>query len=81
MKKTFLVTGGTGFIGSNISNMLSNKGYKVLVFDNNQRGKIKRLKNRNITFINGDIRSKKSLSIAFKNIDAVIHLAYQFLPQ
>jgi len=76
MKKTFLVTGGTGFIGSNISNMLSNKGYKVLVFDNNQRGKIKRLKNRNITFINGDIRSKKSLSIAFKNIDAVIHLAY-----
>ena len=41
MKKTFLVTGGTGFIGSNISNMLSNKGYKVLVFDNNQRGKIK----------------------------------------
>ena len=58
MKKTFLITGGTGFIGSNISNMLVSKGYKVVVFDNNQRGKISRL-NNNIKFIRGDIRSKK----------------------
>ena len=42
MKKTFLITGGTGFIGSNISNMLLNEGYKV-VFDNNQRGRVSRL--------------------------------------
>jgi len=76
MKKTFLITGGTGFIGSNISNMLSSKGYRVVVFDNNQRGRIKRLNNNNIKFIKGDIRSKKNLSLAFKNIDAVIHLAY-----
>ena len=41
MKKTFLITGGTGFIGSNISNMLLNEGYKVVVFDNNQRGKVR----------------------------------------
>ena len=75
MKKTFLITGGTGFIGSNISNMLVSKGYKVVVFDNNQRGKISRL-NNNIKFIRGDIRSKKNLSSAFRNIDAVIHLAY-----
>ena len=74
MKKTFLITGGTGFIGSNISNMLVSKGYKVVVFDNNQRGKISRL-NNNIKFIRGDIRSK-NLSSAFRNIDAVIHLAY-----
>ena len=60
MKKTFLITGGTGFIGSNISNMLVSKGYKVVVFDNNQRGKISRL-NNNIKFIRGDIRSKKSI--------------------
>ena len=76
MKKKFLITGGTGFIGSNISNMLSSKGYRVVVFDNNQRGRIKRLNNNNIKFIKGDIRSKKNLSLAFKNIDAVIHLAY-----
>jgi len=75
MKKTFLITGGTGFIGSNISNMLLSEGYKVVVFDNNQRGKVRRL-NKNIKFIRGDIRSKKNLSSAFRNIDAVIHLAY-----
>ena len=75
MKKTFLITGGTGFIGSNLSNRLLIEGYKVVVFDNNQRGKISRL-NKNIKFVRGDIRSKKNLSLAFKNIDAVIHLAY-----
>lgn len=75
MKKTFLITGGTGFIGSNISNMLLTEGYKVVVFDNNQRGKVRRL-NKNIKFIRGDIRSKKNLSSALRNIDAVIHLAY-----
>ena len=76
MNKKFLVTGGTGFIGSNISNMLAEKGYKVIVFDNNKRGKINRLKNKNIKFIAGDIRDKKDLSKAFKGINAVIHLAY-----
>ena len=39
MKKKYLVTGGTGFIGSNIVNKLLLKGHKVVVFDNNQRGK------------------------------------------
>ena len=43
-KKTFLVTGGTGFIGSNISNFLFNKGYNVKIFDNNSRGSIKSIK-------------------------------------
>ena len=54
--------------------MLVSKGYKVVVFDNNQRGKISRL-NNNIKFIRGDIRSKKFI-ISLGNIDAVIHLAY-----
>ena len=49
MKKTFLITGGTGFIGSNISNMLLTEGYKVVVYDNNQRGKVRRL-SKNIKF-------------------------------
>ena len=76
MKKKFLITGGTGFIGSNISNMLANKGYDVVIFDNNKRGKIDRIKNKNIKFINGDIRIKKHLEKAFIGVDAVIHLAY-----
>lgn len=76
MKKKFLITGGTGFIGSNIANMLAEKGYRVIVFDNNKRGKTNRIKNKKIQFIRGDIRNKKQLKKAFKEIDAVIHLAY-----
>ena len=41
-KKTFLVTGGSGFIGSNISELLLKLNYKVIVYDNNFR-------NRNIS--------------------------------
>jgi nucleoside-diphosphate-sugar epimerase len=77
-QKTFLVTGGTGFIGSNISNLLVKKKYKVKIFDNNSRGKISKIQKfkKEIRFIKGDIRNKKSLFKALKNTDAVIHLAY-----
>ena len=44
-KKTFLVTGGTGFIGSNISNLLVKKNYNVKIFDNNSRGSTQKIKN------------------------------------
>ena len=77
-KKTFLVTGGTGFIGSNISSLLVNKGHNVKIFDNNFRGSVQKIKDfkKKIKFIKGDIRNKKSLNKALKNTDAVIHLAY-----
>ena len=77
-KKTFLVTGGTGFIGSNISNLLVKKNCNVKIFDNNSRGSIQKIKNfkKKIKFIKGDIRNKKLLNKALKNTDAVIHLAY-----
>ena len=76
--KTFLVTGGTGFIGSNISKYLVDKKYNVKIFDNNSRGsinKIKEFKNK-IKFIKGDIRNKNDLNKALKKTDAVVHLAY-----
>ena len=77
-KKTFLVTGGTGFIGSNISNLLVRKNYNVKIFDNNSRGSLQKIKKfkKKIKFIKGDIRDKKSVNKALKNTDAVIHLAY-----
>ena len=76
--KTFLVTGGTGFIGSNIVKHLVKKNFKVKVFDNNSRGNIDKIKpiKKKVKFIKGDIRSKKSINSALKNVDAVIHLAY-----
>ena len=77
-KKNFLVTGGTGFIGSNICELLINKNHNVKILDNNFRGNIKKIKKikKKIKFIKGDIRNKKLLDKAAKNTDAVIHLAY-----
>ena len=42
-KKVFLVTGGTGFIGSAITKYLIKKKQKVLVFDDNSRGNLKKI--------------------------------------
>ena len=77
-RKTFLVTGGTGFIGSNICELLIKANHNVKVFDNNSRGSISKIKKirKKIRFIKGDIRNKESLNRALKNTDAVIHLAY-----
>ena len=77
-KKTYLVTGGTGFIGSNICNLLLKKNHKVKIFDNNSRGSLRKIIKikKKIKFIKGDIRNKKSVSKALSGVDAVIHLAY-----
>jgi len=77
-KKTFLVTGGTGFIGSNICKLLLKKNYNVKIFDNNFRGSSSKIVNikKKVKFIRGDIRNIKSLNKAMKGTNAVIHLAY-----
>ncbi len=77
-KKTFVVTGGTGFIGSNISKLLIKKNYNVKILDNNSRGNLNKFKEfkKKYTFIKGDIRNRKTVNRAFKNADAVVHLAY-----
>ncbi|MCD6491260.1 MAG: SDR family NAD(P)-dependent oxidoreductase, partial [Candidatus Korarchaeota archaeon] len=68
MGKTVLVTGGAGFIGSNIVEELLNRGYNVIVIDNLSLGKtenIKHLLENNadkIRFIEGDVRDIKILS-------------------
>ena len=43
-KKTVLITGGTGFIGSNIARMLVQKNFKVKIYDNFSRHKLKNVK-------------------------------------
>ena len=69
MKKNILVTGGSGFIGSAIVKYLVKKKYNVVVFDNNSRGRSRRIKdvNNKISFIKGDIRDKKKLLSINKN--------------
>jgi len=77
-KKRILITGGTGFIGSNIARYLVNRGHDITVFDNNFRGKSSRVKDiiNKIEFIKGDIRDRELVFKSFKKMDIIIHLAF-----
>lgn len=75
----FLVTGGAGFIGSNIVEFLLKKGYKVRVLDNFITGKKENIepfyKYNNFEFIEGDIRNIDTCFNACDSIDYVLHQA------
>lgn len=75
--KTYLVTGGTGFIGRNLVKRLIKNNYNVKVFDDDSRGNIASLSDilNDIEFIKGDIRNAEAVKDACKNVDCVIHLA------
>ena len=71
-----LVTGGAGFIGSNIVNLLYKKGYDIVVFDNLSTGYKKNLYEfPKIKLIVGDIRNKDDLKLASKDCKIIFHLA------
>ena len=74
----FLVTGGTGFIGSHITRFLVNQGHSVRVLDDNSRGRNDRISDiaSDVEFINGDISDLSLTESACKNVDTVVHLAY-----
>ncbi len=76
--KHYLITGGLGFIGSGISNLLIRKGERVTIFDNLSRGNQKRVisKYKKLKIINGDIRNYNDVRKSLKGVNAVIHLAY-----
>lgn len=61
----FLVTGGAGFIGSNIVEELLKRGYSVRVLDNFSTGKRENLKefNSDIELFEGDIRSYHTVPV------------------
>lgn len=71
-----LVTGGAGFIGSNLVDELVRQKHHVLIIDNLSTGKKENL-NKNSKFFKRDIRNYKSIKPLFRNIDCVFHLAAQ----
>ena len=75
--KNILVTGGAGFIGSNICQKLIKLGAKVTILDNFSTGKLSNLKNiaSKITIIYGDITNIFTCKKISKNIDIIFHLA------
>ena len=75
----FLVTGGAGFIGSNICEALVNMGYTVRCLDNLSTGKYENIEplvgKDNFTFIKGDIRELDTCMEATKGVDYVMNQA------
>ena len=73
----FVVTGGAGFVGSNIVKLLINEGHSVIVVDNLVKGKRKNLETvlDKIEFHEIDIRDYESLKDILMNIDGVFHQA------
>ncbi len=71
-KKSYLITGGSGFLGVNLARYLLRKGHKVIVldilpFDYPDKDRF--------VYIKGDIREYASLENAFDGVDIVVHTA------
>ncbi len=76
-KSHVVITGGAGFIGSNIARELVQRDYRVTIIDNLTTGKLANLKDirKKIRFIRGDIRNFKLLHKVFQGADYVLHQA------
>lgn len=76
-QSTYLVTGGAGFIGSNIVEELVRLDQRVRVLDNFSTGKYENLKPflKRIDLIEGDIRDEEVCSRAVDGVDYVLHQA------
>ena len=77
--KHVLVTGGAGFIGSNLCAYLLQNNVKVTCLDNLITGKLENIEelmsNANFKFINGDITNLNDCTNACKDIDIILHQA------
>ena len=74
-----LVTGGAGFIGSHLADLLIETGHKVVVIDNLSNGRLNNinhlLDNKNFKFHELDIINLDEIKPIFKNVDWVFHMA------
>ncbi len=75
MSKNILVTGGAGYIGSNMARLLKRQGHNVVIYDNLGRGNADAA--MDIPLIEGDISDRNTLAPALEkhNFDAVMHFA------
>jgi len=75
MAKRVLVTGGAGFIGSNLADELIRRGYKVTILDNLSTG-LKENINKKAKFIKGDVKNPNGLKKVFRDkINVIFHIA------
>jgi len=85
IKRSVLITGVAGFIGSNLAADLLKRGYGVTGVDNLSQGSRRNinsvLKNKSFKFIKGDVRDKLSVVKAAKGVDIIVHLAAYKIPR
>lgn len=78
-KIKILITGGAGFIGSNLCEYFLEKGYQVVCLDNLATGHRKNithlLNNENFEFIEGDIRKYEDCKRAVEGVNYILHQA------
>lgn len=78
-RQKILVTGGAGFIGSNLCETLLKKGYRVTCLDNFATGHLHNIEpflaDTNFTLIRGDIRDLETCRLAVEGADYVLHEA------
>ncbi|MEC7696772.1 MAG: SDR family oxidoreductase [Planctomycetota bacterium] len=75
--RTFLVTGGAGFIGSHIATALVERGDQVRVLDNLSTGHLENLAHLGdrVEFIEGDLVDGQKISQAVQGVDCIFHQA------
>lgn len=75
--RSFLVTGGAGFIGSHIAETLVRRGDRVRVLDNLSTGFVSNMEpfRQHVEFIEGDVTDTKAVARAVEGVDCVFHEA------
>ena len=69
------VTGGAGFIGSNLTQRLISEGHEVVVYDDLSTGLISNIDQSKCVFHNSSITDPKALHMALKDCQTIFHLA------
>ncbi|OGQ05146.1 MAG: epimerase [Deltaproteobacteria bacterium RIFCSPLOWO2_01_44_7] len=70
------ITGGAGFIGSNVAKYFLERNHSVVIFDNLSTGYMQNIPSfLNVQFVKGDIRDKELLTKSMAGCEAVLHLA------